>query len=42
MMRVNVKLTTGKKFDRAGFIKTLKQMSFGFYQFKVEKPELSN
>jgi len=30
-------LTTGKKFDRAGFIKTLKQMSFGFYQFKVEK-----
>lgn len=30
-------LTTGEKFDRDSFIKTLHQMSFGFYQAKVEK-----
>lgn len=30
-------LTTGEKFDRDSFVKTLHQMSFGFYQAKVEK-----
>ncbi|WP_236694712.1 GNAT family N-acetyltransferase [Lactobacillus hamsteri] len=30
-------LTTGKKLDKPGFVKALKQMSFGFYQFKIEK-----
>lgn len=30
-------LTTGKKLNKPGFIKALKQMSFGFYQFKIEK-----
>ncbi|TDG76273.1 hypothetical protein C5L33_001032 [Lactobacillus pasteurii] len=30
-------LTTGKKFNKPGFIKDLKKMSFGFYQFKIEK-----
>lgn len=30
-------LTTGKSFNKSGFIKALKQMSFGLYQFKVEK-----
>lgn len=30
-------LTTGKRFNKSGFVKALKQMSFGFYQFKVEK-----
>ncbi|KRL91529.1 acetyltransferase [Lactobacillus kalixensis DSM 16043] len=30
-------LTTGEKFDRNSFIRTLHQMSFGFYQAKVEK-----
>lgn len=30
-------LTTGRKLDKAGFIKVLRQMSFGFYQAKVEK-----
>lgn len=30
-------LTTGKKFNKLGFIRDLKKMSFGFYQFKVEK-----
>ncbi|AFR22555.1 GNAT family N-acetyltransferase [Lactobacillus helveticus] len=30
-------LTTGKKLDKESFIDTLRQMSFGFYQAKVEK-----
>lgn len=30
-------LTTAKKLDKSGFAKTLKDMSFGFYQFKIEK-----
>ncbi|MBP2057935.1 GNAT superfamily N-acetyltransferase [Lactobacillus colini] len=30
-------MTTGKRLNKKGFIKTLKEMSFGFYQFKVEK-----
>ena len=30
-------LTTGEKLDKNGFIKILRQMSFGFYQAKVEK-----
>lgn len=30
-------LTTSKKLDKNSFIKTLRQMSFGFYQAKVEK-----
>ena len=30
-------LTTGKQLDKNSFIKTLRQMSFGFYQAKVEK-----
>lgn len=30
-------LTTAKKLDKDSFIKALKSMSFGFYQFKVEK-----
>ncbi len=30
-------LTTGKRFDKSGFIRTLNKMSFGLYQFKVEK-----
>ncbi|TSO26707.1 GNAT family N-acetyltransferase [Lactobacillus sp. LL6] len=30
-------LTTGKKLDKVGFAKALKQMSFGLYQFKIEK-----
>ncbi len=30
-------LTTSKKFDKTEFIDTLRKMSFGFYQAKVEK-----
>lgn len=30
-------LTTGKTFNKPGFIHALKHMSYGFYQFKVEK-----
>jgi len=30
-------LTTGKKLDIDSFTRMLKQMSFGFYQAKVEK-----
>lgn len=30
-------LTTAKKLNKPGFIRALKQMSFGFYQFKIEK-----
>lgn len=30
-------MTTGKKFNKAGFVRALRQMSFGFYHFKVEK-----
>ena len=30
-------LTTGERLDKNSFVKTLRQMSFGFYQAKVEK-----
>lgn len=33
-------LTTGKKLDKESFMDTLRQMSFGFYQAKVEKQNM--